>query len=187
MTTSPPPPINSAMCACSCHPTPGVADKHSDGGKCSCEMTPEEKLERRRKALADFEEISAEWREQYRKEEERLLAIFTNAGVTVTDYIAAAPFVVAGVMQGCGFYLRERWDTWVVVAEKYPWSGQDVWKNRDVPTEVVAEGIRNHGSDRELAEEVIIHLQDYLIRATCSHTLGGRFCPDCGEKLKNPT
>ena len=175
--------VRAVICPCSCHPHPGVVDKHGEGGKCQCQFTTEERAEQRKKVIALFQELSEEGEKLFSEEKKEIFSIFTHEGAEIAEYLPTTPFVIAGTMKGCGFYVRERWDSWVLVAETYPWEGVDVWKNRNTANEVVADGVFSQNSYVELSREVVEHLKDYITRSTCTHIEGGRFCPDCGKKL----
>lgn len=169
-------------CECPCHPRPARNDVHANG-VCSCELSPQQRRKRSVKALEElrvrFEARASAEKEQTQKLEDML----RQAGITVTGRLGGSPFVISGVYKGCGFYLRERWQKWVLVVEDPPFTGANLWRHTSAhPGRVLAEGVTT-GAYADLVPDMVNMLHDYVFRIRCAHIEGGNFCPQCGTRL----
>src|SRR5690606_1503024 len=104
-----------ASCHCRCHPRPGDPDADHEQSSCHCQRTPQERRERRKRALHDL----LQWGMDDDGSEDRRTACLGEraARMGVMDAViqcAGAPVVVSGVVDGRAFYLRERHDEYRV-------------------------------------------------------------------------
>lgn len=174
-------------CDCWCHPKPADPAVHAGGVECPCQLTEDERRERSRAAMeelsqyADYQaEVGAE--DEYR---DRVVKAARVLGATVDTFLPAAPFVVAGVVDGHTFYLRERHDSWRVVV-----AGEDnpllsVWDNTPADALVIAEGTTSgwDWTGTQMVTDAIRMVKDFLRARACPHTDAKEWCPDCGARM----
>jgi len=174
-------------CVCSCHPRPADPGLHAGGAACPCQLTDEERSESLEELLVVLTETA--FSEPSRESDLRSDADETAArlGVEVREIGGAAPFVIRGVVDGRGFYLRERHDLWSVVIAPDDDPLADPWVlDRSVPVIEVVSGdsgaLEQEGVfDPVHALEVAVNaVRLFLLRRSCAHELAARFCPVCG-------
>jgi hypothetical protein len=173
-------------CGCTCHPRPACSGLHEGGSACPCQLPAEERRAAFDALLATLgesidEEISiSDERDRRTDEAARRL------GVEVGELGGAAPFVIRGVVDGRGFYLRERHERWRVEIAPDDTPGAD-------PIETEVSIVVAEGSDDEFmvdgrfdevrALEVSVGaVRVFMLRRSCEHVGAQRFCPDCGAE-----
>ena len=177
-------------CGCSCHPRPAETRLHDGGVSCPCQSTPEE----RAAALDELRGVLQESSVGEFAYEERMREVMDAAagrlGVTIRHAGGWAPFVITGVVDGRGFYLRERHDCWhVEIAPDDDPLADPYTLRSDIPTIVVAEGVSealevDGAFDTVRALEVTVHaVRLFLLRRDCAHPYAQRFCPACGVEV----
>jgi len=177
-------------CDCSCHPRPADPRLHGGGATCPCQLTEEERTESREKLLNLLSESSAS-QESYETEMRRRAdEAAERLGVDLRDIGGVAPFVVRGVVDGRGFYLRERHDLWSVVIAPDDDPLADPWTlDRSIPAIEVASGV---SSDLEqggvfdpvhVLEVAVDAVRLFHLRRSCAHENAARFCPACGVEM----
>lgn len=174
-------------CFCSCHPRPADPRLHEGGVSCPCQLTDAERaesLESLRGVLSESSEAQESYETEMRR---RVDEAATRLGAEIRDIGGAAPFVIRGVVDGRGFYLRERHDLWSVVIAPDDDPLSDPWaRDREVPVIEVASGesatLEKEGVfDPVHALEVAVNaVRIFLLRRSCQHENAVRFCPDCG-------
>lgn len=177
-------------CVCSCHPRPADMRLHDGGISCPCQLTDEERAESLEELLGLLSEASI-GRESYETEMRRRAdEAAARLGAEVRGIGGAAPFVIRGVVDGRGFYLRERHDLWSVVIAPDDEPLADPWsRDREVPVIEVASGesvaLEKEGVfDAVHALEVAVNaVKLFLLRRSCSHENAARFCPVCGVEM----
>ena len=181
-------------CGCSCHPRPAETHLHDGGVSCPCQSSVEERavaLDVLREHLQEASTGEFAYEERMR---EVMDAAAGRLGVTIRHAGGWAPFVVTGVVDGRGFYLRERHDCWSVeiAPDDDPLADPYVLSS-DVPTIVVAEGVSealevDGAFDTVRALEVAVHaVRLFLLRRDCAHAHAQRFCPLCGVEVAAAT
>jgi hypothetical protein len=177
-------------CGCSCHPRPAETRLHEGGVSCPCQSTPEERAAAFDDLRGVLQESSAGEFSYEARMREAMGAAASRLGVTIRHAGGWAPFVITGVVDGRGFYLRERHDCWSVevASDDDPLADPYVLSS-DVPTIVVAEGVSealtvDGAFDTVRALEVAVHaVRLFLLRRVCSHPQAERFCPACGVEV----
>jgi hypothetical protein len=177
-------------CFCSCHPRPADPRLHEGGVSCPCQLTDAERaesLESLRGVLSESSEAQESYETEMRR---RVDEAATRLGAEIRDIGGAAPFVIRGVVDGRGFYLRERHDLWSVVIAPDDDPLSDPWaRDREVPVIEVASGesatLEKEGVfDPVHALEVAVNaVRIFLLRRSCAHDKAGRFCPACGVEV----
>jgi hypothetical protein len=177
-------------CSCSCHPRPASPTTHQGGVDCPCQQTLEQRtvgLDALRiiwgKLDATSDEHAQTWQAARDEAAERL-------GVDIRSIGGMAPFVISGIVDGRGFYLRERHDTWRVEIAPDQNPLDDPWTAPpDQPSITVATGditaLERDGRFDELhALDVAVDaVRTFLTRRSCPHPDARRYCPDCGVEL----
>lgn len=175
-------------CKCSCHPRPGQSELHAAGAECGCQLTPEQRTVRSAEASEALRRLLNERvadepaEDSYRA---RVLAAAADEGAVVTTFMSAAPFVVAGTVDGYSFYLRERHDMWRLVVAGADDPGADVWNTRPPGALVIDEGTTDSW-DFDSVEHVrraVRTVRDFVARRTCPHAGARAWCPDCGTRM----
>lgn len=187
--------VEAAMvCGCTCHPT--VADLHRGGITCPCQLTPEERQEKRAAAMAVLARLSEAEAEQYEQARHaREIAVRARAeelDVEITSWGGMAPYVLRGVVDGRAFFFRERHDVWRVEIAGDDHPGSDPWTNRDDDSIVVAEGVSDiydRATDTDVFYDVVVldiavdSVRTFLQRRTCLHEGAETYCPRCGVAM----
>lgn len=113
-----------------------------------------------------------------------------SVGASLMHFGGGAPFVISGIIDGHGFYLRERHDSYSVSVSLEPGFSRDLWLcGPETPSVVVASGNSDDlwspgGFDSLSALKFTIKtVRLYLLRQTCLHESAGRFCPSCGLEM----
>ena len=177
-------------CFCSCHPRPADPRLHEGGVSCPCQLTDAERaesLESLRGVLSESSAVQESYDSDMRR---RAHDAALRLQVELRDIGGAAPFVVRGVADGRGFYLRERHDLWSVVSAPEDDPSADPWsRDHKVPVIEVASGdsrsLEQDGVfDPVYAFEVAVNaVRLFLLRRSCAHENAGRFCPACGVEV----
>jgi hypothetical protein len=180
-------------CHCGCHPRPAELETHDGGVSCNCQLTPAER-EAIWKEFEDFEpdpELVVEQRmrtEEFDREA-------TGLGVQATVRVEAFPFVIGGVVDGRGFYMRERGGSYRITIAHDDNPLDDPWSSdAEVPTIDIAVGSEAEFRDEDgtpsqtLALQITVQsIRTYLLRRNCSHETPAnathRFCRHCGIEL----
>lgn len=174
-------------CRCGCHPTPADANLHDGGACCPCQDTPEQRQEKMHRILQELAELHlADEEEHYR------IAVTKTAeslGAHITAFLPAAPFVIAGTVDGRAFYLRERHNNWklVIAGDDDPLA--DVWNTRPTGALVIAEGTTDSWDwqTTHMVSDSIRTIREYLRARACPHTYARAYCPDCGIRIPAET
>lgn len=126
---------------------------------------------------------------------ERFAAHAAALGVTATVVHPAEPFVITGVVDGRGFYLRERCDLYRVTVASDQEAAADPWS---LPADRLMLDIASGGIedlcgpdgqfDKTLALSVAVDaVRTFLHRRSCRHLglrgAGVEFCATCGVRL----
>jgi hypothetical protein len=180
-------------CLCGCHPRPELG-AHGGTGQagCSCQQTPEER-QAAQQLCASLAEARPHLEELRAGEQKALAARAAELGVQVRVAVDWAPFVLAGTVDGRGFYLRERHGLWRVTIAPDDDPGIDPWaSDPSVPILDVADGdadrlLVDGGFSVVRALDVAVgEVRSYLRQRECGHGRvqpGDRFCPACGAAL----
>lgn len=171
-------------CRCGCHPSPADMNLHNGGVSCPCQDTPEQRREKMHQVLQELAERHlADEEEHYRR---AVIKTAENLGAHITAFLPAAPFVVAGTVDGRAFYLRERHDNWrlVIAGDDDPLA--DVWNTRPAGALVIAEGTTESWDwqTTRMVSDSIRTIREYLRTRTCPHTHARTYCPDCGIRIR---
>jgi hypothetical protein len=177
-------------CSCSCHPRPAETRLHDGGSSCPCQSTGEERAAALDELRGVLQEASAGEFSYEERMRETMAAAAARLGAELRHAGGWAPFVITGVVDGRGFYLRERHDCWRVeiAPDEDPLADPCVLSS-DVPTIVVAEGVSealegDGAFDAVRALEVAVHATRlFLLRRDCAHPQAQRFCPGCGVEV----
>ena len=184
-------------CRCGCHPRLDLG-AHGGAGQvgCSCQLTPEEREAAVHQLFASLAEARPRLDALRAEEREALAARAAELRVQARIAVDAAPFVLAGTVDGRGFYLRERHEVWRVTIATDEDPGIDPWTaDPSVPTLDIADG----DADRLLVDSgfSVVRALDVAVGAVRSHLRqracghgralpGDRFCPACGAALVAP-
>lgn len=173
-------------CYCDCHPKPANPDKHDGGVSCGCQLSEKERKKKFQELLTViWEEASADSgtaEDGYRM---KVYSAAEKEGATIRDYLPAAPFVIAGVVEGHSFYLRERHDVWRLVVAGDDDPTADVWNSRPPGALVIAEGTTSgwDWQNTQMVTDAIKEVKTYLAARNCSHQGAHTYCPDCGKHM----
>ena len=189
-------------CHCSCHPRPAEVDLHEGGVVCPCQFTPKERRRAWEKLFAASAELG-EFEDLERAEFDQTRDELGTPDVEIR--VGACPLVIAGSIDGCEFYLRERHGSWCLVipaetdatetgtkvdgtevdgteAKRDDVEAGDrphLWDAPDRPEHILVTGQGTPTAAEALriaARELRIHLR----RSACPHLDARAFCPDCG-------
>lgn len=190
-------PASAVGCPCGCHPSLDLA-AHGGGGQagCSCQQTPAERRAARDRLVAVLAETRPEADELRAREQAALAAHAAELGVQARIAVGGAPFVLAGTVDGRGFYLRERHDLWRVTVAPDDDPGIDPWTaGPSVPTLDIADGdvdrlLTDGAYDVVRVLDVAVGaVRSFLRQRACGHGRvqpGDRFCAACGTALVGP-
>lgn len=177
-------------CGCSCHPRPADLNLHQGGVACPCQLTAEERKESFNDLLGILSEASASEASYESDMRRRADEAAQGLNVEIREIGGGAPFVIRGVVDGRGFYLRERHDLWSVVISPDDDPLLDPWTlDRSIPVIEVASGDsvaleRDAVFDPVYALEIAVNaVRIFLLRRSCRHENAARFCPDCGVEM----
>jgi hypothetical protein len=182
-------------CLCGCHPRPAEVDLHDGGRSCPCQLTDAERAEQRRAWLASWGELAANVDDDEQSESEQAAAFADAAaalGVEARIRAWAAPFVIVGLCDGRGFYLRERHGSYRVVIAPDDDPGSDPWAAAPTdPSIDVAAGDENeladHGafSPATALRVAVEAVRSALARNACVHRRvdAEPYCPSCGVRI----
>ncbi len=182
-------------CLCSCHPRPANGDLHDGGQSCHCQETEAERASHAqsfREMLTALAETSEEAERFGRDRQARFDAEARVLGVEARIQVGAAPFVISGICDGRGFYLRERHGVYRVTISPDHDPGADAWAADPTETSIdIAAGIEG-----ELEEDgrfspaaalrvAVRAVRTALARNRCAHRRVGSdpYCPSCGVPL----
>lgn len=184
-------------CLCGCHPRLDLG-AHGGAGQvgCSCQQTPEEREAAVHRLFAALAEARPERNTLRAQEQEALAARAAELGARARIAVDAAPFVLAGTVDGRGFYLRERHGLWRVTIAPDEAPGIDPWTaDPSVPALDIADGdadrlLVDSGSSVVRALDVAVGaVRSFLRQRACAHGRalpGDRFCPACGAAIVAP-
>ncbi len=181
-------------CHCGCHPRPAELETHGGGVSCACQQTPAE----RETLWREFEafEPDPELVEEQRMRTEEFEREATRLGVQATVRVEAFPFVIGGVVDGRGFYMRERSGSYRITIAHDDNPLDDPWSSdAEVPTIDIAVGSEAEFRDENGTPSQTLTLQitvqsirTYLLRGNCTHetptNATHRFCRHCGIQLQ---
>lgn len=177
-------------CSCSCHPGPADPRLHDGGVSCPCQLTDEQRSASLNELLGILSETAASEGSFETEMRRRADETAARLGVEVREIGGGAPFVIRGVVDGRGFYLRERHDLWSVVIAPGDDPLADPWVlDRSVPVIEVASGdsgaLEKEGVFEPVhALEVAVNaVRLFLLRRSCMHANAARFCPVCGVEM----
>jgi hypothetical protein len=180
-------------CHCGCHPRPAELETHDGGVSCACQQTPAER-EALWKEFEDFEP-DPELVEEQRTRTEEFEREATHLGVQATVRVEGFPFVIGGVVDGRGFYMRERSGSYRITIAHDDNPLDDPWSSDvEVPTIDIAVGSEAEFRDADgtpsqtLALQITVQsIRTYFLRRNCTHETPAnathRFCRHCGVHL----
>jgi hypothetical protein len=173
-------------CACGCHPTAPEMTLHDGGATCPCQMTDDDRVAARKALLEHLVELYADDSERPNLYD-TLNGCSAELGVELREVLPAAPFVISGVVDGRGFYLRERHGSWELVIADESEPAADVWRApRTKPSTVIARGVEHDFTvggtfSPERALRIAADgVRLFLARQVCAHDGAGAFTPPCG-------
>ena len=177
-------------CHCGCHPRLDLG-LHEGGARCPCQLTADERPAAWDAWLAHRPEVD---HRPFRAWEEAIAARASELGVEARIACYAAPMVIAGTVDGRGFYLRERHGSWrVTVAPDddptlVPWSAPATRTTLDIAygSEEELEAPGDPGGSTKALDVAVAAVRTYLRRRACAHADARRYCPDCGACLVDP-
>lgn len=174
-------------CPCSCHPSPGSPHLHNSGVSCPCQLTPQERHDSMQKFIDESRSLHGDLEHQQRLERLKAEALALSLNCTLMHFGGGAPFVISGIVDQHGFYLRERHDMYSIVVSLDAGFSQDLWLSA---SGVGVASIVSSDTDDLLTDGVFDSLKAlktavfavrlYVLRLSCSHENAGRFCPQCG-------
>ena len=174
-------------CSCSCHPRPASMALHNGGVSCPCQMTPQERQEATQRFFDKTKDLYEELAHQHRSDRIQAEALALSLNCTLMHFGCGAPFVISGIVDKHGFYLRERHDIYSIVVSLEAGFSQDLWLSDDsVGVVSVASGttddLLTDGSFDSLKalKTAVSAVRLYVLRLSCKHENTGRFCPQCG-------
>jgi hypothetical protein len=193
-----------SRCRCGCHPSPGRS-VHSERG-CECQLSPEQltELERDRSirvAAARARLSTYGVRPDPARFDHALATVTASLELTARVRSDGVEFVVSGMCDGRGWYLRERDDLYRVTIAPDGDPGSDPWDTPATTPKIdIAEGdiveiTSNYpfSRERDLAAAITVAadaVRLYLLRLNCIHeestVTGHRFCCRCGIRLREP-
>jgi hypothetical protein len=180
-------------CLCGCHPSAPEMTLHDGGATCACQMTDDDRAAAW-KALSDHLVELAGDEDERPSLHDVLDGCAAELGVELREVVPAAPFVISGLVDGRGFYLRERHGSWEVVIADDADPAADVWRApRTEPSIVVARGVDDDFTvDGVFSPERALRIavdavRLHLARQTCAHAGAVSFCPTCGVAVAAAT
>lgn len=177
-------------CRCTCHPHPADMSRHDGGESCHCQG-PDPAF------AALLEVINEPGREstgELLSMRERTQAVAAEAealGVEASVVLGAAPFVIVGVCDGRGFFLRERGGHYRVTIAPDEAAGSDPWTAGSAePAIDIASGyesdlVHEGRFSSVVALRVAVDaVRTALARNFCDHRLveSEPYCPSCGVR-----
>ncbi len=182
-------------CHCGCHPKPASFTLHDGGVTCPCQQDPET----RKRAFEELFRFTSELDDEQQSARAATAAAFAGAaeelGVEASVVVGGAPFVIIGVCDGRGFYLRERHGHWRVTIAADDEPAADPW-TLDVhePTYDIATGDEDDLSGPDGAFSPVHALRvavdavrTTLTRRACPHVApvepDHAYCARCGIRL----
>ncbi len=178
-------------CHCGCHPRVNL-EMHEGGSRCPCQMTTEERHQSAADLLKLLSDLSHDNSESISEEHISLREKADELGVEAEIACLAAPFAIAGNVDGRGFYLRERHGVYRVTISGDDDPGANPWSTRNYVSQLdIAQG---DGSDfanvGEALEIAVAAVRTYLRQRACTEPHDesrSRYCPNCGEALRPPS
>lgn len=176
-------------CRCSCHPQAPQMSTHAGGTDCLCQLTEQERRQVRQDLRKQLDEMSDLGIRQPSLADQ-LAEPATEMGVELRDLIEAAPFVISGLVDGTGFYLRERHGKWELVLATGDDPSVDIWQfPRTSPAVCVASGrdsdfyVDGVFSPERALRIAVDGVRIHRRRTVCNHPGARSFCPDCGQLM----
>jgi hypothetical protein len=182
-------------CRCACHPRPGDVELHNGGRSCPCQETEAERAHRREASREAWSALADEFADEELFFEDRRSRFDAEAdalGVEARIQVWAAPFVIVGVCDGRGFYLRERHGAYRVTIAPDEDPGSDPWAAAATEPSIDVAA----GDDSELADDgafspaaalrvAVGAVRTALARNACEHRQieSESYCPSCGVLL----
>lgn len=178
-------------CRCGCHPR--VSELHDGGATCGCQLTDDERAEAQRRLLDTLAELHDSFEPRARDDEAAAVARAGELDVELRSYGGLAPLVCRGVVDGHGFFLRERHGSWQVVVTAHP-DGHDPWGDGHEDDQLIASGDESALLDHDgrvdpglVVTAAVVAVRRWLL-ADCPHPdVTGRddtnFCPRCGTAV----
>jgi hypothetical protein len=183
-------------CRCGCHPRPAEVDLHDGGRACSCQLTPDERVEQNRsffEALAEISEEQSGPGSPWDRRREAFAAEAEALGVDAHIEIVGAPFVIVGNCDGRGFYLRERHGSYrVTIAPDDdpaadPWSAGITRSSIDVASGDEGDFDEDGAFSTTRALRIAVtSVRTALGRNCCAHgsaAADDAFCSECGVPM----
>lgn len=200
--------VESALeCLDSCHPRVDVTDRCEGGTSCRCQDTEEQAAARKEKQNEAWRSLRDMWDtpEEHAREAKEQAAVaeaVERLGVDVSVCGGAAPFNIAGVVDGLAFYVKERHQHFRVQVAPPERPLFEIYKEAGGQGELEIMA----GPDVDLYEgdsgveavnaltNAVMWVRDYQRRSGCSHILTNekgsiqfRFCPICGIRAEDVT
>lgn len=184
-------PVAAQACVCGCHPRPAELASHGGGAECPCQFTPDERRERTSAALAGLSELRDGLASSRQTLRDAATREATRLGVELDDLEGLAPLVLRGRVDGHGFYLRLRWESWQVGVGIGPDPEADPWQAPRDEVQIIAEGSESdlcdadgHWDGAAMVRTAAVAVRRWLLLA-CPHEAspGANFCPRCGQAL----
>ena len=176
-----------ASCSCSCHPRPASTSLHNSGVSCPCQMAPQERRDAMQTFFEEYKDLHRELEYQHRSERIKAEALALSLNCTLMHFGGSAPFVISGIVDSHGFYLRERHDMYSIAVSQESGFSQDLWLSDN---SVSVASIASSSIDDLLTDDSFDSLKAlstavsavrlYVLRLYCKHENAGRFCPQCG-------
>lgn len=184
-----------ADCGCSCH-FAFDPENHDMGAKCPCQLTEEERNEAAAALFESLGDVLDEEDQYVASVSEGFEQAKARLGATAEVRVMGCPFVLAGEVDGRGFYLRERHGSYRVTISTDESPSADPWEApASEPTLDIATGDEEdlHGESGKFLyakalEVAVTAVRSYLRQSTCDHAgVPTRYCPDCGTALVDPS
>lgn len=186
-----------ADCQCGCHPTSASHDLHDGGVTCNCQLTEDEREERRDEFLTKMGDLwsDPDYAAAIAEDEAQFAAAARKLGVSAEIASHGCPFVIVGNADGRGFYLRERHGMYRVTIAPDDDPCADPWRlPPESPTVDIAAGddgdLTDSASrfDQSVALGVAVDaVRSHALRSRCDHRdsrhSGHRYCGLCGTRL----
>lgn len=182
-----------AECGCGCHPQVGRR-VHGDA-LCPCQMSQGELRAWQEQTSSQLVAARAEFTPIREMNEASLAAAASEHGVRASEESPGAPWIIRGLVDGRAFYMRERWDRYIIAMAAADRDDVDPWGSRadsgslTIQTGTLDELDSDGQVDYAKALSVIVGaIRSHQRRVACTHRHGSgdRYCSACGLALVDP-